>query len=94
MRTIEQVLELKERYDELVEELYKQLHEGKITQKECFSNKERGNLLHELHEDKIFKCESCGQYVAYGDLETWCCDFDEQEYLCSLCYEDEMGEDL
>lgn len=47
-----------------------------------------------LRAQKIFKCESCGKMVAYYDLEAWVCDFDKDEYICSICYEDEMGEDL
>lgn len=47
-----------------------------------------------LNSAKIFKCEDCGKMVTYHDLETWTCDFDTDEYLCSLCYESAMGEDL
>ena len=45
-------------------------------------------------EAQIFECECCGKMVGYWDLEAWVCDFEEDEYTCSLCYEDEMGEDL
>lgn len=47
-----------------------------------------------LRAEKIFFCPDCGQMVAYYDLESWCCDFEEDDYICSLCYEDAMGEDL
>ena len=32
----------------------------------------------------------------YWDLEEWCCKFDEKNghYLCMICYEDGMGDDL
>ena len=43
---------------------------------------------------KIFKCEGCGEMCSYFDLEDWCCDFEKEEYLCSCCYEEGMGEDL
>lgn len=54
-------------------------------------------LLHFLYEDekgRIFKCEDCGKMCTYGDLESWICDFKNDEYICSCCYEDAMGEDL
>lgn len=49
-----------------------------------------------LESDKarVFKCSECGRMVTYFDLEVWTCDFEEGEYICSLCYEDYMGEDL
>lgn len=47
-----------------------------------------------IRKANIFKCECCGEMVNYFDLEDWTCDFDNDEYLCSICYEDAMGEDL
>lgn len=47
-----------------------------------------------LRTEKVFKCEDCGSMVSFFELESWCCDFEEDEYICSCCYEDEMGEDL
>lgn len=47
-----------------------------------------------LRSEKIFCCADCGQMVAYYDLEDWCCDFETDDYICSLCYEEGMGEDL
>lgn len=43
---------------------------------------------------KVFKCCECGEMVDYFELETWTCDFERGEYLCSCCYEEEMGDDL
>lgn len=43
---------------------------------------------------KVFKCHTCGEMVDYFELETWTCDFKRGEYLCSCCYEEEMGDDL
>lgn len=45
-------------------------------------------------EARVFKCAECGRMVTFFDLEVWDCDFEEDEYICSLCYEDIMGEDL
>jgi hypothetical protein len=47
-----------------------------------------------IRSHKVFRCASCGRMVDYFSLETWQCDFDKGDYLCSECYEDEMGEDL
>jgi hypothetical protein len=44
----------------------------------------------------LFRCQCCGRMVRYIDLERWCCDFSEgsEDYICSGCYEDGMGDDL
>ncbi len=47
-----------------------------------------------IREKKVFRCEECGRMVNYFSLESWCCDFENGEYICSDCYESEMGEDL
>jgi len=44
---------------------------------------------------KVFKCSKCGELVDFFNLETWLCDFnDEDGCICSDCYEEEMGDDL
>ena len=45
-------------------------------------------------ECKIFQCSECGEWVGYFELETWCCDFETGECVCSRCSEEEMGDDL
>ena len=45
-------------------------------------------------EAKVFKCAECGEMCNWIDLEVWCCDFEEGDYLCACCYEEGMGEDL
>lgn len=47
-----------------------------------------------IRKANIFRCEDCGRMVNYFDLENWCCDFDTDDYICSECYENGMGEDL
>ena len=47
-----------------------------------------------IRKANIFKCECCGEMVNYFELESWTCDFENDEYICSECYENEMGEDL
>jgi hypothetical protein len=51
-------------------------------------------LRQQIENEKIFYCPVCGRMVNYYDLENWCCNFDKDEYLCSECYEEGMGEDL
>lgn len=60
--------------------------------KELFYDKEKRGLRSE--EGKIFRCGCCGKMVGYFDLETWICDFEEDDYTCSICYEEGMGDDL
>ena len=43
---------------------------------------------------KVFKCADCGEMCGWFDLETWCCDFEKGNYVCSCCYGNEMGEYL
>lgn len=45
-------------------------------------------------EAKVFQCADCGEMCDWFDLESWCCDFEKGDYICSCCYEDAMGEDL
>lgn len=43
-----------------------------------------------------FVCEECGSECSFFDLECWCCNFEVEEpyIICSLCYEEAMGDDL
>lgn len=58
------------------------------------------NRYHELFvllssdESKVFQCRDCGEFVNYFSLESWCCDFENDSYLCDCCYEESQGEDL
>lgn len=49
-------------------------------------------------EKKFFKCPECGEMCAILDLEIWSSDTDDailnDEVVCSICYETEMGDDL
>jgi len=47
-----------------------------------------------LITEKIFKSSVSGKMLAYLDLELWCCDFEEDFYISSEEYADEMGEDI
>lgn len=52
-------------------------------------------FYHILNSDeaKIFKCDYCGEMIGYFDLESWCCDFDNNEYVCNCCYEQNQLDD-
>ena len=45
-------------------------------------------------ECKVFQCSECGEWVGYFDLESWCCDFEADDFICAECYEEEMRDDL
>ena len=56
-------------------------------------------IRHMLFDDNgptaIYKCSCCGEVKSVGHMEFW----EDEEALsaygtCSICYEDEMGEDL
>ncbi len=47
-----------------------------------------------LRCEKIFRSSESGKMYAYLDLEAWVCDFDEDYYISSEEYEEEMGDDL
>lgn len=47
-----------------------------------------------LRTEKIFRSSVSGEMLAYFDLEAWACDFEEDYYISSEEYENEMGEDL
>ena len=64
--------------DTVYTERYKELFYDVLRREEC----------------KVFQCSECGEYVGYFDLESWCCDFESGEYVCSVCYEEGMGDDL
>lgn len=51
-----------------------------------------------LLSEPMFICPECGKHVSFNALEAWLGDTDE-DFLedrvpCSLCYEEDMGEDL
>lgn len=47
-----------------------------------------------LRTEKIFESEPSGEMVAFFDLEWWCCHPEDDYYISSIDYENEMGEDL
>lgn len=56
-------------------------------------NQKRLSVL-KRKENNVFECERCHKKVNFLDLEFWLCDFDKDSYVCSSCYEEDLGEDL
>lgn len=104
MMTIEQVLALVEECEQekaktqVVPHYYKRngvMHERSYP--DYIYTPRYKELFHDVlrrEECCVFHCHVCGKMVGYFELESWCCDFEEGEYICSCCYEDGMGEDL
>lgn len=95
MRTVKEVLALAEEFQS--REVSQLIHYvGPRGGQHVRHTKRWLELLHILDEDKIFRCNVCGDMVSYHELEHWCCNFDDLEegLVCACCYEEEMGEDL
>ena len=88
-------LEIEKKNVKIVPHFYKR--NGKMIERRCpdriYSDRYH-ELLKIINENEVFECSECGEKVSYYELETWCCDFKKENYLCSCCYESEMGEDL
>ena len=71
------------RYDKNGKQIYRQDYEEIKT--------ERYNKLFYgdggIRDVKVFKCKCCGKMVDYFQLETMCCDFYNDDYLCAQCYD-------
>jgi hypothetical protein len=74
-------------------------YRGEIRTRKEFRMTEEGRSISEMLHTPMFTCPCCGQVVGFNDLEVWLGDDDIEEFMndeipCSLCYEDEMGDDL
>lgn len=54
----------------------------------------RYNPTSPLRTEKVFVDAETHKAYAYFELERWVCDFEEDHYISSEEYEDEMGDDL
>lgn len=79
-----------------VEKEYK--YRGEIKTRTTFEMTEEGKEISRLLNTPMFTCPVCGQTVSFNDLEVWTDENEDDivndECVCSVCYEDEMGEDL
>ena len=85
------------KYHTHVTETYK--YRGVVKTRETLKMTEEGEkILGVLDSEKLFRCPCCGEMKSFLDLEVWDEDAVESivadEVTCSICYEDEMGEDL
>ena len=73
-------------------------YRGEIKTQSFMEETEEWWKARKILETPMFTCPCCGQLVGFTDLEHWLAeseeDFLDDKILCSLCYEDEMGEDL
>lgn len=54
-------------------------------------------ILNDILNEKVFTCPECEQKVSFNELEYWGEDVEliaNDEIVCSICYEKEMGENL
>lgn len=83
-------------YNEIVTYKYK----GKIkTRVEYHTTQEHKDIAKLLDEYAVFQCPCCKRMVTFGDLRYLTNDdtldtLMNDEVICQLCYEDEMGDDL
>ena len=65
---------------------------------EYFFKTEESKRIRVLLDTPMFTCPCCGKLVSFNSLEQWLVDTPEEiannECPCSICYEDEMGDDL
>jgi len=85
------------KYHIRVTETYK--YRGQTKTREIIRMTEEGLKIQDiLFGEELFRCPRCGEMKSFGDLEIWDEDTAEaianDEITCSLCYEEEMGEDL
>lgn len=104
MLTKEKILAFAEEFDREEEKTQRVPHyykrNGKILERSYpdYIYTDRYKFLFHSDESPLnqpfFLCSGCGKKVSYWRLERWCCDFNKDRYVCSYCYEEEMGEDL
>lgn len=85
------------KYHHYVVTTYK--YRGKIKTLKTLELTDEGRkiMMGEALNAKVFTCPYCGEKVSFQDLEYWGEEIEKviaNEIPCSMCYEDEMGEDL
>ena len=73
-------------------------YRGQIKTRIKHEETEESRKIREMLNVPMFTCPCCGKLVSFNRLEQWLVDTPEEiandECPCSICYEDEMGEDL
>lgn len=102
--TMEQVMalvaEYKMEYNKTQRVPHYYMRNGRLVKRpypDIIYTKRYDELFHDIlrrDECKIFQCSECGEWFGYFDLESWCCDFENEKYICPECYEIEMDDDL
>lgn len=85
------------KYHHYVVKTYKYRGEIKTRKNLELTTEGRQILMGEALNAKVFTCPCCGQKVSFNELEYWGEEVKEvvaNKVSCSLCYENEMGEDL
>ena len=84
------------KYYTRVTETYK--YRGQVKERSFMEMTAEGRRVDGLLDEPMFVCPDCGKLVSFNDLEVWLGeseeDFLNDNVLCSLCYEDAMGDDL
>lgn len=85
------------KYHRRVVQTYKYRGQQKTREVIELTEEGRAIMMGEALNAEVFTCPCCGQKVSFNDLEYWGEDAEAvaaDEITCSLCYEEEMGEDL
>ena len=85
------------KYHHRITKTYK--YKGVIKTREIIELTEEGRaiMMGEALNAKVFTCPYCKQKVSFNDFEYWGEDIKDivaDKISCSICYEEEMGEDL
>ena len=74
-------------------------YRGVIKTRPEFKMTDEGRKISNMLNTPMFKCPCCGKTVGFNRLECWLAEGDINAFMndeveCSMCYEDDMGEDL
>ena len=98
---VEKMIDFDENYytKYLQERIVTYKYAGQTRTRSEFELTDTGKELFDLANNSPFRfiCPCCKKSVSFGDLEYWDESVDavlNNEVTCSVCYEEEMGEDL
>lgn len=85
------------KYHHYVEKTYKYRGENKVCKTLEMTKEGCSIMMGKALNTKVFICPSCGEKISFNELEYWGEDIKEviaNKIPCSLCYEEEMGDNL